>query len=283
MTGTRYPLAVPMAAGRETITRLGLTTESKIAQSIEDMRALSDLMTSAHAPTRKGDLRLNVGATDAEFREESIAEMLAFVDTARGFPRVRKVNMHPGVRQCVDPEQTRGRHGDYGLEIDGIRRVADHAAARGLELVIENTNANFDGVPDETPADEIDWSERNQSFGSSPEEWMQIALDVDRPNVGLCLDSSHTCTYAHTFADHEKRREAVMAFVSRPELIRHVHWNDNYLYDTRGRNDSHAVLGKGTLPLDMHRAIKSLDATIVIEHFYSVEDLEEELDFIERL
>ena len=62
-----------------------------------------------------------------------------------------------------------------------------------------------------------------------------------------------------------------------------MHWNDNYLYDTRGRNDSHAVLGRGTLPLDMHRAIKSLDATIVIEHFYSVEDLEEELDFIERL
>ena len=85
MTGTRYPIGVPMAAGRETITRLGLTTESKIAQSIEDMRALSDLMTSAHAPTQKDGLRLNVGATDAEFREESIAEMLSFVDTARGF------------------------------------------------------------------------------------------------------------------------------------------------------------------------------------------------------
>ena len=166
---------------------------------------------------------------------------------------------------------------------DGRPVLADYAAASGLELVIENTNAYFDGVPDEVAADDIDWSERNLTFGASPEEWIQIALDVDRPNVGLCLDSSHTCTYAHTFADHERRREVVMAFVSRPELIRHVHWNDNYLYDTRGRNDSHAVLGRGTLPLDMHRAIKSLDATIVIEHFYSVEDLEEELDFIERL
>ena len=283
MTGTRYPLGVPMETGRETITRLGLTTESKIGQSIEDMRALSDLMSSAHAPTQKDDLRLNVGATDAEFREESIAEMLQFIETVRRFPRVKKVNMHPGAKQRLDPGQTRGRYGEYGLQIDGIRRVADYAAARGLELVIENTNAYFDGVPDEVAADEIDWSERNLTFGASPEEWIQIALDVDRPNVGLCLDSSHTCTYAHTFADHERRREVVMAFVSRPELIRHVHWNDNYLYDTRGRNDSHAVLGRGTLPLDMHRAIKSLDATIVIEHFYSVEDLEEELDFIERL
>ena len=74
-----------------------------------------------------------------------------------------------------------------------------------------------------------------------------------------------------------------MSFVSRPELIKHVHWNDNYLYDTRGRTDSHALLGKGTLPLDLHRAIKSLDATIVIEHFYSVGELEEELEFIAAL
>ena len=283
MTGTKYPLAVPMEAGRQTITRLGLTTESKIGQSVLDMRALSDLMSSAHAPTEKDGLKLNVGATDEDFREESIAEMFQFVELVRQFPRVKKVNMHPGARRRNDPEQTRGRCGEYGLQIDGIRLVADYAAARGLELVIENTNASFVGVPDETPADEIDWAKMNLSFGASPDEWMQIALDVDRPNVGLCLDSSHICTYAQTFADHERRREVVMAFVSRPELIRHVHWSDNYLYDTRGRLDSHEILGRGTLPLDVHRAIKSLDATIVIEHFYTVEDLEQELDFIERL
>ena len=283
MTGTKNQLAVPMAAGRETLERLGLSTESKIDQSIEDMRSLSDLMTSAHAPTQKEGMRLNVGATDEEFRQESIQEMLAFIETARRFPRVRKVNMHPGPKQWPDDVQTTGRYGDYGLQIDAIRQIADYAAARGLDLVLENNNANFTDVPDDLPADEVDWSERKQSFGSSPEEWMQISLDVDRPNVGLCLDSSHTCTYAHTFVDPKRREEAVMAFVSRPELIKHVHWNDNYLYDARGRTDSHAVLGKGTLPVDMHRAIKSLDATIVIEHFYSVEELEGELEFIDGL
>ena len=283
MTGTKYQLAVPMAAGRETLERLELTTESKIDQSIDDMKALSDLMTSAHAPTQKDGVRLNVGAKDEEFRQSSIKEILGFIETVRQFPRVKKVNMHPGPKRWFDPEQTAGRHGDYDLQLDGIRHIADFAAARGLDLVLENTNASFTGVPDDLPADRVDWSERNQSFGSSPEEWMQIALDVDRPNVGLCLDSSHTCTYAHTFADPKRREKAVMAFVSRPELIKHVHWNDNYLYDSRGRVDSHAVLGKGTLPLDMHRAIKSLDATITIEHFYSVQELEEELEFIEGL
>ncbi len=74
-----------------------------------------------------------------------------------------------------------------------------------------------------------------------------------------------------------------MSFLSIPELIKHVHWNDNYLYEARGRNDSHALLGKGTLPLEMHKAIKSLEATILLEHFYSIEELEKELEFIASL
>ena len=129
----------------------------------------------------------------------------------------------------------------------------------------------------------MDWTGRNECFGASPEEWAQVCEDVDRPNVGLCLDSSHACTYAHSFADPGKRTERVLAFLTVPHLIRHVHWNDNYLYDVRGRTDSHAVLGKGSLPIELHRGIKRLDATVVLEHFYSIEELEEELGFIEGL
>jgi hypothetical protein len=74
-----------------------------------------------------------------------------------------------------------------------------------------------------------------------------------------------------------------MGFLAKPHLIRHVHWSDNYLYDTRGRNDSHASVGQGSLPIEMHRAIKGLDATLLLEHFYSIEELEEELEYIDRL
>ena len=74
-----------------------------------------------------------------------------------------------------------------------------------------------------------------------------------------------------------------MAFVAKPDLIRHVHWSDNYLYDARGREDSHALIGKGSLPVELHRAIKELDATILIEHFYGIEELEQELEYIEAL
>ena len=74
-----------------------------------------------------------------------------------------------------------------------------------------------------------------------------------------------------------------MGFLARPDLIRHVHWNDNYLHDPRGRVDSHALIGKGSLPKEMHRAIKTLDAMLHIEHFYTIEGLEEELEYIAQL
>ena len=138
-------------------------------------------------------------------------------------------------------------------------------------------------VPVDLPVDQVDWTDANVWFGVSPEEWVQICEDVDRMNVGLCLDSSHACTYAHTVADPERRAETLMAFVGRPELVRHVHWSGSWLYDSRGRADRHGLIGKGTLPVEFHRAIKGLDATLLIENFYTIEDLEEELEYIARL
>ena len=69
----------------------------------------------------------------------------------------------------------------------------------------------------------------------------------------------------------------------KPHLIRHVHWSDNYLYDTRGRNDSHASVGKGSLPTELHRGIKRLDAVILLEHFYTIDELEQELEYVTAL
>ncbi|MDP6381496.1 MAG: aldehyde ferredoxin oxidoreductase C-terminal domain-containing protein, partial [Phycisphaerae bacterium] len=48
-----------------------------------------------------------------------------------------------------------------------------------------------------------------------------------------------------------------------------------YLFDARGRTDSHELLGKGSLPVELHRAIKCLDATLLLEHFHTIEELEE--------
>ena len=65
--------------------------------------------------------------------------------------------------------------------------------------------------------------------------------------------------------------------------LTHRHQFYNYLYDDRGMNDSHAALNQGTLPTELHRVIKYLDATLLLEHFYGLETLEEELQFIDSL
>jgi sugar phosphate isomerase/epimerase len=259
-----------------------------------------DLAISGHAPASTGGLPLNIAATDDEFRRISIAELVGYVEQVRRLPRLKQVNIHPPPRQWLDETQTAVRQSDYGLMIDSIRQIADFTAKIGLDLVLENLivcwpragvmsreerfarRIDDPSIPVDLPIDEVDWTDANVWFGVSPEEWFQICEDVDRENVGLCLDSSHACTYAHTFAP-ERRAEAMMAFVARPELIRHVHWSDSFLDDSLGRADRHMLIGKGTLPVEFHRAIKGLDATLLIENFFTVEDLEEELEYIARL
>jgi len=281
--GTKYTLSAPPDTGIENLERLGMFTEIGMVASADEASALTDVAISSHAPLYRGPERLNIAATDAEFRQMSLDSILAYVDMVRDLPHMKKINMHPSPKQWLYEDQTGGRQGDYGLMIEAIRQVADYCARSGLELVLENNSTRWYGVPDDLSADQVDWPNMTLAYGSSPEEWIQICEEVDRANVFLCLDSSHSATYAHTFTDPERRADVSMAYLARPDLIRHVHWNDNYLYDMRGRNDSHALLGKGSLPIEMHRAIKGLDATLNIEHFYSIEELEEELEYIRAL
>ncbi len=281
-TELKHQLGVTASAGVDTLRRFGLNTEASMADDIDDMADFADVLVSAHAPAVVGDMRLNIAATDAGFRETSIQVIVDYIERAARYPNVRQINMHFAPKRWNDPEQTEGREGDYDLMIDGIRQIAAYCERHDLEVVLENLNSYWSDDIKETPREQVDWSGRSQYFGMAPEEWRQIALDVDRENVALCLDSSHVVTYAHRFPE-EQREERVLAFLSRPELIRHVHWNDNYLYDDRGRSDSHAPLDEGTLPTEMHRRIKYLDATLLMEHFYDVDVLEEELKFIDSL
>ena len=279
---TRYPLSAMMTVGVETLERFHLGSEGRMHAAVEEMQPFADLLVSGHAPSRKGDVRLNIAATDGDFREESIQEIVAYIDAVRQFPRLKQVNIHFAPRLWLEEKQIRGREGDYGLLVDAIRRIAGFAEDRGIEIVCENHARYWTGVADDVTGDQVDWESQDSYFGSSPEEWMAIREDVDRPNVFLCLDLSHACTYAHTFAS-EQRASALMSFLAKPHLIRHVHWSDNYLYDLRGRKDSHALLGHGTLTAEFHRAVRELDATILVENFPTAEELEEELRFIDEL
>ena len=275
-------MAAPIKAGLDVMKRLGLKAEAGMAVDISTVGEFSEVLISAHAPSIKDGQRLNIAATDAPFRRMSIDHLLAYVDAARRYPNVRQVNMHFAPRRAVEDTQIGGQEGDYSLLIDGVREIAAFARERGIEIVLENNVNSWAGIPEDVQAEEVDWSSRNGTFGTSPEEWSQVCEDVDRANVGLCLDSSHACTHAHRFPE-EQREAKVLEFLAKPHLIRHAHWSDSYLHDTRGRTDSHLLVGKGSLPIELHRGIKYLDATLLLEHFRSAEELEEELEFIDSL
>ena len=281
-TELTHPLGIMPDAGLNTLHRLDLNTEASMGDDIDDMAEFADVLVSAHAPSMTGDARLNIGATDAEFRKTSIAVIVDYIDRARTYPNLKQINMHFAPKRWSDPTQKTGGEGTYDLMIDGIREIGAFCEKYDLELVLENSNSYWTDDIKGTPYDQVDWSERNEYFGMSPENWRETVIDVDMDNVGLCLDSSHVVTYAHRFPEAQ-REERVMAFLERPELIRHVHWNDNYLYDYRGRTDSHAALNHGSLPTEMHRQIKYLDATLLMEHFHGLGVLQEELAFIDNL
>ena len=278
----RPPLSGMMLHPVEEIERLGMKVEGSHTADLDQMRPYESVLLTAHGPYTDAGLRLNPAATDREFREHSIGIIEAYIDMTAAFPDLTQINIHFGHVRRLEEDQTRGREGDYGLQIEAFQRIADFAAARGKEIVLENSGATWSAVPGETPYDQVDWSRQSASFGIDPQEWVRICEEVDRPNVGLCLDTSHACTHAHRFPE-EQRPDVLFSFLARPDLIRHVHWSDNYLYDVRGRTDSHEILGRGTEPVEFHRAVKGLDAIILLETACTVEELEEQLAFIDTL
>ena len=275
---TKYPLAIPVKAGMDVIKKFRLRSETSLRDNIKNYQDFSEVLFSAHAPIDVGGQRLNVAATDETFRNNSINRINRYIDDCSIFPNVSQLNLHFGYKFYE------GQEGRYDYHIDSIRNIAQHASSYGIEVVLENLISYWEanGISDDTDWSEVDWEGKIEAFGMDPNEWIQMCLDVNMSNVSLSLDSSHVCTYAHRYAE-EDRDIKINQFLSRPELIKHVHWSDNYLYDLRGRSDSHLSVGKGTLPVGFHQEIKRLDATILLEHFYSVEELKEELIFIESL
>ena len=284
MEQVKYPLAIPVKAGLDTIEKYKLRAESSLRDDIEDFPEYSSVLYSAHAPITIGDERLNIAAIDDGFRNLSLSIFKDYLDKCSLFPNVRQLNMHFPPKRWISETQVRGQEGDYERHIESVRVLAEYATKYDIEIVLENNNCYWElnGISAATSLYEVDWLNKNEMFGMHPHEWIQICLDVSRENVRLCLDTSHICTYAHRFP--EKDRESIIdSFLVRPDLISHVHWNDNYLYDVKGRVDSHLSVGKGTIPVKFHRLIKYLDATILLEHFYTEAELEEEFRFIDGL
>ena len=278
---TKHPLSAPLEAGGQLLDCLGLATEAKIALDAAEHDGLASLIHSAHAPFSLGSKRLNVACTDDAWRQQSIDIQRDYIRGCRRFPKVRKVICHIAPSVWYDSTGAPEQEGDYDRLIDALKGHAQFAADLGMEVTLENNRTYYHHQMDKAPADANGVSVC-QYFGALPEEWLQIVKDVACGNFSGCLDTSHACTTTHRFSsDH--RADVLMRFLAEPDLIGHVHWNGNDLYDDQGRDDRHRPIDEGGLPGECHRTIAGLDATLHLEHWFDASVLERELNFVETL
>lgn len=265
--------------------KYGMTVEVPCAARHEDAAVVADITDSVHLAWNEPDLgRLNYAAVDEAFRRACVRRLEESMDSAaRHFPRARLVVVHASPQRWRHHEHAGGRVGAYGLFVDSLRYLAHRAAGHGLLLALENNNAYW--LNDNN---EWDWrggalKAHARYFADSPQQWQQTHRDVACESFKLCLDTAHACTWAHQIQDHAERVEALLSFLSQPDAIAHVHWNDHELFAPEGRIDRHLCVGTGTVPTQAHRSIRNLGVRPLLEHYHGEDALRAELSCIEAL
>ena len=269
----------------EVLRKYDLTVEVSTRQIAEVPPEMAGYVTSVHMPYSTHELgRLNYAAVDDDFRELSL-EIIeeAMRQAGRLYPDAGLAVIHGAPERFAWEAQPAGQFGDYELYIRSLRRLADSAADNGFRLMLENnrrywTNAAGEMAwEDSAPADNLVY------FAIEPNDWLQSWHDVAHENLKLCLDTAHACCTVHAIADHEQRVAELMRFLDEPEALGHIHWNGHELFEPEGRVDKHLNVGQGTIPQEMHRRIKHLAASHLLEHYHGEAALAEELAYIEAL
>jgi sugar phosphate isomerase/epimerase len=275
-------ILLPCKAGRDVLVRYGFGAEASTTLDDSAHNGVEDLVKTAHAPYSGSEGRFSIADVNDDLREEAIGRIEAYIEGAKArFPNLEKINMHCSPKRWASDD--RPLKGEYDRLIDGIRRVGAKADQHGLTVAVENNRAYWEGVGEEVSADQVDREAQDEYFGVEPDEWIAVQRDVDRPNVFLCLDTSHACTYTQTAVDPEDRKRLMLRYLDAGDALRHVHWNGNDLLTNVGRQDTHMSLHKDDLPDELHARLKGWDATLLLEHWYGEEALEGELSYIESL
>jgi len=266
-------------------------------------RKLADRVVTAHgpwflpAPAPEG-ARCHFASVNDDLRQQSLDLFERYIEGAhRLYPELRVIVTHAAPHYFPDPP-IRPKAGQpvpplrpdlarWELLVESLQRLARKCSRLGLELVVENNWAYWDGIPDDADVESLGPGDFLEYFCSSPAEWLRLPRDVNEPNLSLCLDPSHAGPYCHRFNDVSRRREVLAEYISQPELIGHIHWNDSDIESETGKGDLHLCVGAGTLGDAFHAALKAralqLDRPVTLEHFYDVESLDKELAYIETL
>ncbi len=269
----------------EVLRKYDLTVEVSARQITEIPPEMADYVTSVHMPYSTHELgRLNYAAVDDDFRELSL-QMIeeAMRQAARLYPDAGIAVIHGAPERFAWEAQPAGQFGDYDLYIGSLRRLADTAADNGFRLMLENNRRYWTNAEGEMAWEDAAPAANLIYFAIEPADWLQSWHDVAHENLKLCLDTAHACCTVHAVADHEQRVAELMRFLDEPEALGHIHWNDHELFEPEGRLDKHLNIGKGTIPPKIHRRIKYLDASHLLEHYHGEDALVEELAYIESL
>jgi len=235
----------------------GLGVEFHVGRPLPD--ELIPFVRTVHLPYDN----LNLAALDEAFRLRSIAELEHALETSL-FPGVERMVVHT----CGIEIDNGRRVGDHELMIRSLRELADFAARYKITLCVENMVLR----------------QNLRRFGDLASEWLALPHEIGRGNVLLTLDSSHAASSAAIAADSTERLRRLDEFLSRPDLIGHVHWSDARLTHREVLfTDMHLVPGKGDLPREFHRRIKSLDCAKLLEQNSTDAEVGEGLDFIASL
>jgi len=271
--------------GADMLCRYDLTVEVASREMTELPPAIAERVASVHMPYSTPALgRLNYAAVDNEFRHISLQIIEnAMRQAAELLPNVGLIVIHGSPQRFVCESQAGGEIGDYELYIQSLRRLADTAAENGLRLMLENNRRYWTNAAGEMAWEDSAPAENFVYFAIEPDHWLQSYHDVGHENMKLCLDTAHACCTVHAIADHDERVEQLMRFLSDPEAIGYVHWNGHELFEPEGRLDKHLNVGKGTIPIEVHRMVKNLGIPLLLEHFHGEEALVEERAYIDSL
>lgn len=244
-----------------TVNKLGVETHIGRYDKLPDWPQYIPFTYGVHLPYAG----LNLAAYDEEHRKTSVNTLKAAIDEGCKYPVDRMV-MHTAGLETVGNEMV----GSYHFMIDGIRELADYAAARKIILCLENQVLHR--------------PENCRTFGSYADEWFRIRRDVGRPNVLLTLDTSHASTTVSAYATEEERYAHLWDYLEHPELIGRVHWSDARIKNAEALcHDMHLIPGEGDLPREFHKAIKELNVIKLLEQRRPEPDVLKGLAFIDSL
>lgn len=194
---------VPELEGVELVGTWHLTQET--VEEVKQHLTRTGLKPVSVIPNHFGDRRFGRGAFtahDAGIRRQAVEETKQLTDLAR------KVGCET---VCIWP----GQDGyDYPLQYD---------YAQAFEWFAEGIRDCADYAPDIRFALEYKPKEpRNRSFASTVDRTLLLVRAVNRPNVGVTLDTGHA------LVAYENPGESVALLQSHARKLFHVHLNDNY-------------------------------------------------------